>query len=350
MQGVDTRREFCVKPKAIFDGYPRTVELLFTDTDLARLKALVDLTVWTDGLMPAEQVDKHLPDVAVIIGQTALSRERLERAKRLKAIINVEGNFPTNIDYEYCFARGIHVLNGGSAFGTAVAEMALGLALALARGIPEADRLFREGKEVYGRYSNQSAFLLSGADVGLIGFGNLGRALRRLLEPFRCRLRVHDPWLPAGFLAELGMIPTSLEDVLAVSRMVFVTAGVTVENRAMLDEHHLGLMPKGACLVLVSRAALVDFDAVTRKLAAGDIRAAIDVFPEEPFAKDHPIRHLDNVILSAHRAGGVSVAYQLMGEMVADDVAQILRGLPPVRLQRAERETAARMRSSQIPK
>jgi len=338
-----------MKPKALFDGHPRTVEMLFSASDLERLKSLLNLTVWTGSPMPADQVEQHLPDVSVIIGQTALPRERLERARRLKTIVNVEGNFPPNIDYEYCFVHGIHVLNGGVAFGPAVAEMALGLALALARGIPEGDRLFREGKEVYGRLSNQTSFLLSGAEVGFIGFGNLGRALRKLLEPFRCRIRVYDPWLSARWLAEFGMTPSSLEELLASSQIVFVLAGVTIDNRAMLDKGKLDLMPKGACLVLVSRAALVDFDALTEKLAAGDIRAAVDVFPEEPFAKKHPIRRLDNVILSAHRAGGLTAAYHLMGEMVVDDLDLIFRGLPPVRLQRAERETVAKMRSAQIP-
>jgi phosphoglycerate dehydrogenase-like enzyme len=145
------------------------------------------------------------------------------------------------------------------------------------------------------------------------------------------------------------MTSTSLEELLASSQIVFVLAGVMVDNRAMLDQGKLDLMRKGACLVLVSRAVLVDFDALTRKLAAGDIRAAVDVFPEEPLAQNHPIRRLDNVILSAHRAGGLTAAYHLMGEMVVDDLDQILKGLPPIRLQRAERETVIKMRSSQIP-
>jgi phosphoglycerate dehydrogenase-like enzyme len=323
--------------------------MLFSAADLKRLRSLVNMRVWEGSRMPDDRVEKFLPDAAFIIGQTALPRERLERAKYLKAIINVEGNFPTNIDYEYCFARGIHVLNGGAAFGPAVAEMALGFALALARGIPEADRLFRKGKEVYGRLSNQTSFLVSGAEVGFIGFGNLGRALRKLLEPFRCRIRVYDPWLPTRWLAEFGMTPSSLEELLASSQIVFVLAGVTVGNRAMLDKGKLDLMRKGTCLVLVSRAALVDFEALTRKLATGDIRAAVDVFPEEPFSKKHPIRRRDNVILSAHRAGGLTAAYHLMGEMVVDDLGQVLKGLPPVRLQRAEREIVIKMRSSQIP-
>ena len=339
-----------MKPKALVDPHPRTLELLFDEGDRETLESLVTLTVWEGSRMPAELVERHLPEASVIIGQTDLPRERLERAEKLKAIINVEGNFQPNIDYAYCFERGIHVLGTGVAFGKAVAEMALGLAIALARGIPEADRLFREGREVYGRFSNRDSFLLSGAQVGFIGFGSLGRALIRLLTPFQCRIRVYDPWLPGRWLEEFGMTPSSLEDLLTTSQIVFVLAGATAENRAMLDGRRLDLMTRGACLVLVSRASLVDFDALTAKLVTGDIRAAVDVFPEEPFPKDHPIRRLDNVILSAHRSGSVSSAYRLMGEMLVDDLGQILKGLPPLRLQRAERETVALFRSMPVKK
>jgi phosphoglycerate dehydrogenase-like enzyme len=109
-------------------------------------------------------------------------------------------------------------------------------------------------------------------------------------------------------------------------------------------------MPAGACLVLVSRASLVDFEALTKKVARGEIRAAVDVFPEEPFPKNHPLRRLEGVLLSAHRAGGLPAVYRLMGEMIVDDLAQILKGLPPVRLQRAERETVGRLRSMAVKK
>jgi phosphoglycerate dehydrogenase-like enzyme len=306
------------------------------------------MTVWEGSRMPADMLEKHLADTTILIGQPDLPRDRLMRAAQLKAVINVEGNPQPNMDYECCFERGIHVLNVGAAFGTAVAEMALGMALASIRGIPEGDRLFRRGKEVYGRFSNQESFLLSGAEVGLVGYGNLGRALLKLLQPFHCRIRVYDPWLPDRWLAEAGMEPSPLERVLRTSRVLFVLAGATSENRAMLGVGQLDLLPRGACLVLVSRASLVDFDALTKKLAAGEIRAAVDVFPKEPFPRSHPLRTLPNVVLSAHRAGSLSAAYRLMGEMIVDDVGQILKGLPPIRLQRMERETVARMRSMPV--
>jgi phosphoglycerate dehydrogenase-like enzyme len=159
---------------------------------------------------------------------------------------------------------------------------------------------------------------------------------------------VHDPWLADRWLAEYGVIPSSLDDVLSASRILFVLAGATAENRAMIGKRELDRMPKGACLVLVSRASLVDFDALTAKLRQRAIRAALDVFPQEPFPPTHPLRRLDNVILSAHRAGSLASSYRLMGEMLVDDLGQILRGLPPLRLQRAERETVARMRSMPV--
>ncbi len=339
-----------MKPMALLDPHPRTLELLFAPADLRRLKSLVRTMVWEGSRMPADMVEHVLPEAFAVIGQTDLPRERLECAKNLRVIVNVEGNFQPNIDYEFCFERGIHVLGVGAAFGKAVAEMALGMALGLARGIPAADRQFRKGKEVYGRFSNQDAFLLSGSDVGFVGFGNLGRALITLLAPFRCRIRVYDPWLADRWLAEHGVVPSSLDEVLAASRVLFVLAGATAENQAMIGRRELDRMPDGACLVLVSRASLVDFEALTAKLRQGTLRAALDVFPQEPFPKRHPLRRLDNVILSAHRAGSLASSYRLMGEMLVDDLAQILRGLPPVRLQRAERETVARMRSMPVKK
>ena len=114
-----------MKPKAIVDPHPRTLELLFNPRDLMRLKLLLSMTVWEGSRMPAELVDEHLSNASVIIGQTDLPHERLARARKLKAIINVEGNFQPNVDYDSCFERGIHVLGVGVAFGKAVAEMAL---------------------------------------------------------------------------------------------------------------------------------------------------------------------------------------------------------------------------------
>ncbi|TGV80413.1 hydroxyacid dehydrogenase, partial [Mesorhizobium sp. M2D.F.Ca.ET.145.01.1.1] len=107
-----------------------------------------------------------------------------------------------NMPYETLFSRGIHVVTTGLVFAEPVAELGLAMALNLARGIVDADLAFRQGQELWGGDGNRTARLLSGADVGIIGFGDLGRALNRLLSGCRTRTKVFDPWLPPSILRE----------------------------------------------------------------------------------------------------------------------------------------------------
>jgi phosphoglycerate dehydrogenase-like enzyme len=228
--------------------------------------------------------------------------------------------------------------------------MGLGLCIDLARGITEAHVAFKAGGEKYGMAGNAEAFLLRGCDVGIVGLGGLGRALRALLEPFRCTIRVSDPWLPVRAIEQAGCIPSDLDDLLSRSRVVFVTAAATTENQGFLNARHFALMPKGGLFILLSRASVVDFPAMLAAAASGHLRVATDVFPEEPLAAGHQARSTPNVLLSAHRAGGLREAMTEMGTLVLTDVKQILRGFPPSACLRAERETVARMRSKPVKK
>ena len=99
------------------------------------------------GRMPTETFEAALPEMALLIGQSDMPKARLDRAPKLKGIINVETNFLQNVDYEACFARGVNVLAPSSAFAKPVAEMTLGLAIDLCRGITVADRAMRRGDE-----------------------------------------------------------------------------------------------------------------------------------------------------------------------------------------------------------
>ncbi len=162
------------KPAVLIDPQPRTVDLIFDAETQRKLSSVADLTVFDAGPMPAEMLEKALPQATVLIGQTDLPRERLERASKLRAIFNVEGNFLPNIDYDFCFSCGIRVLVASPAFAVAVAEMSLALALDLARGISKNDRAFRQGKEEYGLSSNRDSFLFTGCRIGSISSGPAG--------------------------------------------------------------------------------------------------------------------------------------------------------------------------------
>ena len=107
-------------------------------------------------------------------------------------------------------------------------------------------------------------------------------------------------------------------------------------------------MPPGARVVLVSRAPLVDFDALLDRVAAGRLAAAIDVWPDEPMPRGHRVRGMDGLVLSPHRAGGIPQAFSQIGAMVVDDLKLIERGLPPTRMQVAARELIGRYRNRPV--
>ena len=146
------------------------------------------------------------------------------------------------------------------------------------------------------------------------------------------------------------MTPAGLETVLTQSDFIFVMAAVTSENRGFLGAEEFAAMRPGAAFILLSRADVVDFDALLDAVERGHIVAASDVWPQEPLPADHRARTLPGLIHSAHRAGALDVAFKQMGDMVLEDMALMDKGLPPMRCKRAERETAGRMRSKPVDK
>jgi phosphoglycerate dehydrogenase-like enzyme len=332
------------KPLVVLRPEPQSTARIFTERALSELRARFEV-VDLGGRPTDDDLDDLLPDAFAIVGQPDLPASRLQRATSLRVLVNVEGNFFPNVDYAACFANGVRVLGCGPAYAQAVAEFALGLAIDLARGISREDRAFRAGRAHYLGERTHDAILLRHADIGLLGFGNLGRALLRLLVPFAPTVRVFDPWLPDSVLRDADVVPCSLEETLRASRFLFVLASVTDSNANLLDAERLDLIPEGARVILVSRAGVVDFPELLRRVEAGRFLAAVDVWPDEPVPADHPARALEGLVLSPHRAGGIPAAFQEIGDMVLDDLTLIADGLPPARLQPAAPELVGRYRN-----
>lgn len=336
-----------VRPIVVLVPAPQRSDRILTAARRAELETLCTLVDLEADPRP-EALDEVLPEAYAIIGQPDLDADRLQRAGRLRAVFNVEGNFYPNIDYPVCFDRGIYVLGCGPAYAQAVAEYALGLAIDLARGISREDRAFRNGTERYVADGNDDAVLLAGSRIGMVGFGNLGRALLPLLRPFGAQIAVFDPWLPDRVLIEQHLVPAPLAQVCATSEFVFVLATATPETEHLIGPRELDLLPSRARVVLVSRAAVVDLDALLDRVADGRLLAAVDVWPEEPVPPDHRARRVDGLVFSGHRAGGVPEAFAQIGDMVVDDLRQLLQGLPPVRMQIAARELVGRYRNRPV--
>ena len=337
------------KPLIAIDPQPRALNEIFDPEMWRRLSAAGELAVHEGpGRMPAERLEKLLPEMELLIGQSDMPKERLGRAPKLRAIVNVETNFLQNVDYETCFERGIHVLAPGSAFARPVAEMTLGLAIDLCRGVTAADRAMRAGREKWLLDGAGGCFSLYGARVGLIGFGDLARAFTALLAPFGCLVKAYDPWISDHFMAGYGVAAGSLEDVLKTSQVVAVFAAATSENRGFLGRREFEMIAPGSVLLLMSRAGVVDFPEFLRQIESGRFRAATDVFPVEPAPADDPARKVEGLILSPHRAGAMADSLLEIGRQTVADAELILRGLPPLSCRRAQRETVGRSRSKPI--
>ena len=158
-------------PKSIVitDPFPRTLELIFTKKKLRELKSKYKvLTVSKKN--PKQFYENNIHKATFIMGQPNLDKKLLSKAKKLKAIINVESNFMDNMDYGYCFKKGIHVIATSPVFSKPVAELALGMTLSLLRNIHTAHSDFIKRKEKYGLESNLRASLLSEKKNRIIRF------------------------------------------------------------------------------------------------------------------------------------------------------------------------------------
>lgn len=329
--------------RTVLDMHGRRFDEIFSPTDQQRLHQTVDVVWAKDERMPEEQAAEALEDAEVLVCSQWRYGDLAGRFPKLRAVIDVGGGLPRGLDYDEAFARGIHVLTAAPGFGRQVAEMSLGLALASCREIAVGDRAVRAGEEPYMHAGNETTFMLFDKPVGIIGYGSIAQALHPLLQPFTSAVSAYDPWLGDGYLRSRGVVPQPLEDLLRESKFIFVLAAPSSENKAVLSRELLELIQPDAVLLLISRAHVVDFAAMTELLAEGRFRAGIDVFPEEPLPMGHPIRSLDNVVLSAHRAGSVREGMWDLGTLVVDDLELIARRLPPRRLQEAARELFARL-------
>ena len=327
----------------LLDPHPRRIDRIFDEPTKRRLEQL-GRVVWHDGSpAAAEHVDRLLPQTIALIGQTPMDQTRLDRAPHLRAIFNVESNFLPNVDYAECEHRGIPVLSTAPVYARPVAEMVLAMAISLARRMHEADAALRAGKEFKG--DNHDSFLLHEKPLAIVGLGNTGRALLPLLRPFSSEILVHDPWIQPSVLRGMDVIPASLEDCFAQARVVFLLAAVTTENAGQIGQRHFASMQPGSVVVLASRAALVNFPEFLAAARSGQIRAGIDVWPEEPVPRDEPGRSTPNTLIQAHRAGCVPEIQNLIGQFVVDDLEAILAGRPPQRCQRAVLATVSMLRS-----
>ena len=253
-----------------------------------------------------------------------LTPEMLGSPPRCRIVAHCGGEIRARMDER--IVRDLTVTNCPYVMAPPVAEMAMAMVLTLVRGLPEYDAAMKGGLLQDNREAREGE-ILGGRTVGLVGFGGIGRAFARLIRPFRVRLLVSDPYSDPGRIRRAGGMPCALEDLLSQSSVIVLASALTDETRGMLDARRLALLPGGACVVNVARGGLVVLEDLIPLLAAGRIRAALDVTdPLEPLPSDHELRRLRGVLLTPHvGAGGLEVR-RGMGEAAVAEVIRLLSG------------------------
>jgi D-3-phosphoglycerate dehydrogenase len=261
---------------------------------------------------------------AILVTYAKLSGELLRQLKNCKAI----GRFGLgvdNIDLPAAKECGIAVNYVPDYCLREVSDHAMALLLALARKVPFANKLVQSGRwEVPPIVPLRR---LEGQTLGLIGFGNIPRALAPKAKAFGLKVLTYDPYVNTDAAAALGVEPVSFDDLLARSDFISVHAPLQPATRGLMNAKTFGKMKKGAYLINTARGPLVDEAALVAGLDSGHLGgAALDVVSAEPLAKDSPLLGRDNVILTPHTAFYSVEALEELQIKCASDVARVLSG------------------------
>ncbi|MEQ8719340.1 MAG: NAD(P)-dependent oxidoreductase [Acidimicrobiales bacterium] len=238
---------------------------------------------------------------------------------------------PSNVDLAGATAAGVPVVCAPGRNADAVAELTIGLLIALTRRILPADRDVRTGN-VFGEtlpYQRYRAWEIAGRTVGIVGYGAVGRALAWRLEGLGMKVITSDPFAPDA--------SHELDDLLAESDVVSVHAAVTPETIGMFDAARFAAMKPGAVFINASRAALHDLDALVATLEGGHLGgAALDHFDGEQLPEGHPLTLRDDVVLTPHIGGATYDTETRHSAMVVADIERVLSGVRPERLANPE--------------
>ncbi|MGC2331079.1 MAG: NAD(P)-dependent oxidoreductase [Candidatus Acidiferrales bacterium] len=209
-----------------------------------------------------------------------------------------------------------------------MAAATITLLLALANKLLIKDRLVREGR--WSERGDIKATGLTGRVLGLVGLGNIGRDVLRLLKPFEMVHLATDPFVNPADVADLRVELVDLETLMRESDFVSLHCPLTPENRKLIGERELSWMKPTSYLINTSRGPIIDQSALYRVLKERRISGAgLDVYEAEPVAKDEPIIRLDNVILAPHSLCWTDECFRRMGEEAVQSVLAVAKGEIP---------------------
>jgi D-3-phosphoglycerate dehydrogenase len=259
-------------------------------------------------------------DAWVVRGATKVTRRLIEAAPKLRWVARAGAGID-NIDAAAARERGIGVLNVPGANAVAVAELVFGLLLGLFRQIPAADGSLKRGEWDKSRFKGRE---LRGKTLGIVGLGQIGRAVAQRAMAFQMTCVGHDPRIDDEAIRDFDVEPLSLADLLPRAQILTLHVPLSPETRGMIGAREIERMPRGSVLVNAARGGLVDEAAVLAALESGHLGGAVfDVFAEEPpqgsKLPGHPhvvaTPHLGAATVEAQEAVGEEIVRLLLGKL-----------------------------------
>jgi phosphoglycerate dehydrogenase-like enzyme len=307
---------------AVLDDY-QSVALQMADWKA--LPAEAQVQVFRDHLAAEEAVVERLTNFEIVVAmreRTPFPRRLLERLPHLQLLVTT-GMRNASIDVQAATDCGVLVC-GTEGLPYPTAELTWGLILALVRQIPREDRATRAGQ-----WQVSVGVGLQGKTLGVLGLGRLGSQVAAIGKAFHMSVLAWSQNLTAERAAQSGVTLVSKDELLSQADIVTIHLVLSNRTRGLIGARELGLMKPTAYLVNTSRGPIVDEQALVQALQQGAIAGAgLDVFDEEPLPLDHPLRRLENTVITPHLGYVTRETYEVFYGHAVEDIRAFLRGQP----------------------
>lgn len=305
------------------------------DVGMSILEGRVDLTLWSEeGRPDPEAVMRDLPyaDGLIMTMGIAMDRSFFKMAERLRVASLYSVGYD-NVDIKAATEFGVMVTNTPGVLTDATTDTALMLMLMTARKARENEKIMREGGWTHWSPNQFVGKDLSGSVLGIVGFGDIGRAVAKRAAAFgmkviytgRSRKIEHEEQLGAEYLP--------LEELLKRSDFVSLNCALTNETSGLIGERELRMMKNDAVLINTARGAVVDQKALFMACSEGWIYGAgLDVYEKEPVPMDEPLLELENVVMMPHIGSAAKRSREGMARLAATNLVEALEGRVPPNL------------------
>src|SRR5215207_8933668 len=309
-----------------------TVTREIPDAGLQPLREATTVEIWDQELPPSpDEIDALLEgcDGAITLLTDHIDGPVLDHHPQLRVVSNFAVGYD-NIDVPAASERGVLVCNTPDVLTNATADHTWALLLAAARRIPESIAYVRDGE-----WRTWGPLLLlgqevSGATIGIVGLGRIGKEVAKRARGFNMRILAFDPFEDTEFAREHGVTYVPLDQLLAEADFVTLHVALTAETHHLIGANELQHMKATAILVNASRGPVVDTSALVDALRDGSILgAALDVTDPEPLPADHPLVTMPNCIVVPHTASATVQTRNAMAELAARNLLAGLRGEHP---------------------